>query len=311
MRFSRTITLAATLLMLAAGASAQTSSEDFIRRYNNLQARVGPAGLGMETLIGQWEEALPEDPQMLLAKFWFNYTRCATTQVIQLSQDRYLGNEPILPFTDSLGVKRNFFEDTVYDDDLYREAESALDRLMGLYPLNLDYILLKADAMRLYEKGSPDMTREMLTSLIDRNYREHPAWVHSEIETVDNEVFEALIQQQCYNIFRLGTPSSAEAFKAISEKMLVYSKDNPVFMDNIGSYWLVSRKDTKKALKQYDMVLKKHPDDVTAIRNCILAARSAKDVKLEKKYLSMMARYGESETDRASAQARLDALSRK
>ena len=84
-----------------------------------------------------------------------------------------------------------------------------------------------------------------------------------------------------------------------------------MLLDNIGSYWLVSKKDYKKARKYYDQVLKKHPDDITAIRNSLLLARSIKDVKLEKKYLAMMAQYGPTETDRLSASARLEALRRK
>ena len=73
----------------------------------------------------------------------------------------------------------------------------------------------------------------------------------------------------------------------------------------------MSKKDFKKALKYYNQVLKKHPDDVTAIRNCVLLARTKKDVKLEKKYLAMMAQYGENDVDRASAKARLESLNGK
>ena len=50
---------------------------------------------------------------------------------------------------------------------------------------------------------------------------------------------------------------------------------------------------------------------MTALKNGILLSRTKKDVKLEKKYLEMMALNGATETDRASAQARLDAYSRK
>ena len=65
------------------------------------------------------------------------------------------------------------------------------------------------------------------------------------------------------------------------------------------------------ALKYYNAVLKKHPGDVTAIRNCILLARNEKNVKLEKKYLPMMAKYGETENDRLAAAARLEVLKKK
>ena len=40
-------------------------------------------------------------------------------------------------------------------------------------------------------------------------------------------------------------------------------------------------------------------------------ARRENNAKLEKKYLAMMAQYGESEVDRMSAKARLDALNQK
>ena len=50
-------------------ASAQQSAQDFLQRYNALAGRMGPAGVGIETLIGNWEEAYPDDIDMLKAKW--------------------------------------------------------------------------------------------------------------------------------------------------------------------------------------------------------------------------------------------------
>ena len=298
-------------LTLPLALLAQTSQEDYLRRYNNLVNHVGPAGVGVETLLDKWAEDYPDDLQQHLARFSFWFTKAQTTNVIQLSQDRYLGREPLLPMTDSLGRKNNYFEDTEYDDESFGLALEALDKAIAQEPQMLDLRLLRIDALTAYEKGSPDMALSALKALADENYKQHPAWTHESLEKVDDEIFKAFIQDYCFTFFRLGTDSSAEAFKNLSEYMLTYSKEDPLFLDNLGSYWLVSKKDFKKAQKYYDQVLKKHPDDVTAIRNCVLLARQKKDLKLEKKYLAMMAQYGATEVDKASAQARLDALNGK
>ena len=298
-------------LMLPVLLFAQTSQEDYIRRFNNLVNRVGPAGVGVETLLDKWAEEYPDDTQQLLARFSFWFNKCQTSNVIQLPQDRYLGREPLLPLTDSLGRKNNYFEDIVYEDESFGLALEALDKAVALEPQRLDLRLLRIDALTAYEKGSPDMALSALKSLADENYRQHPAWTHESLEKVDDEVFKALLQDYCFTFFRLGTDSSAEAFKSLSEHMLTYCKDDPLFLDNLGSYWFVCKKDYKKARKHYDQVLKKHPDDITAIRNSVLLARSDKNVKLEKKYLAMMAQYGATEMDRASAKAQLEALNQK
>ena len=301
--------LAALALPLA--LLAQTPQEDYVRRYNNLVNRVGPNGLGVETLLDKWAEDYPDDLQQLLARFSFWFTKAQTTNVIQLPQDRYLGREPLVPMTDSLGRKNNYFEDTEYDDESFGLALEALDKAVALNPRRLDLRLLRIDALTAYEKGSPDMALSALKALADENYKQHPDWTHESVEKVDDEVFKAFIQDYCFTFFRLGTDSSNEAFKSLSEYMLTYSKDDPLFLDNIGSYWLVCKKDYKKAQKYYDQVLKKHPDDATAIRNGVLLARQKKDVKLEKKYLAMMAQHGATEVDRNSAAARREALNQK
>ncbi len=49
---------------------AQTPQEDYVRRYNNLISRVGPAGVGVETLLDRWAEEYPDDIQQLLARLF-------------------------------------------------------------------------------------------------------------------------------------------------------------------------------------------------------------------------------------------------
>lgn len=289
---------------------AQESKEDYLRRYTNLVDRVGPDGLGVETLLTKWENAWPEDANHMIARFAFCFTRSQHSRLVPMEQDRYLGKAPLLPMTDSTGKKVNYFEVTDYDDALFAEANTAIGNAIATAQNRLDWQMLKIDALLSYEKEKPEMTLQELKALATFHYTRKPDWVHERLGAVTPEQFEALMQDYCATLFRMNTPTSIEAFKALSEHLLTYKKDNPLFLDNLGSYYLV-KKDYKKARKYYDQVLKKHPGDMTALKNCILMARTAKDVKLEKKYLALMATNGETETDRAGAQARLDAYNRK
>lgn len=304
------ILLLLTGLLCLVPLRGQETKEDYLRRYNNLVDRVGPDGLGVETLLKKWEADWPEDPNQMLARFSFCFTRCQQSRIIPLEQDRYLGNAPLLPMKDSLGKTVNYFEVIDYDDALFAEANAAIGKAIATSQNRLDWQMVKISALMAYEKEKPEMTLQELKALATFHYTRKPDWVHEQLGTVTEEQFEAFMQDYCAALFRMNTPTSLEAFRAFSEHLLTYSKDNPLFLDNLGSYYLV-KKDYKKARKYYDQVLKKHPDDMTALKNSILMARSAKDVKLEKKYLALMAANGESETDRASAQARLDAYKRK
>lgn len=292
--------------LLPLSAQENVSPQEFLRRYNNLVQRVGVDGVGVETLLDKWEAACPEDEQQQVARFRFCFERSRTPQVIRLDKDRYLGQEALLPMTDSTGKKCNFFQDYLYDDDLFASALQAIDKAIAAKPDRLDYRLAKADALIAYEKEEPDMALQELKSLVDRHFTLNPAWEYNGMDAVSPEQFCAFIQDECVALFRLGTDASAAAFRSLSEHMLSYSKDHPLFLDNLGSYHLV-RKEYRQARKYFDRVLKKHPSDMTALRNGILLSRATKDRKLEKKYLGMMARNGESEADRESARIRLEA----
>lgn len=306
----RYLTLAAALLA-ALVLRAQTTPEEYEARYNRLVERVGIGGAGVETLLQRWEEAFPEDLKMLEGKFACYLEKSRTPKVIRLARDRYLGREPLLAGKDSTGATLNFFEDVEFDDELFGLSQSALDRAIALAPLRLDYRLARVSSLTMYEKDSPDMAMQTLRGIIDYNYAAQPEWIYPGLAKVDGEGFNSLVQEQAYNFFRIGSPQSQEAFREVSELMLGHNPGEPLFMDNLGSYYLVCRGDGKKALKYYNKVLKKHPGDITAIKNSLLVARRDRDVKLEKKYLAMYVKYAESESERLSAQARLDILNKK
>ena len=306
---TRRYLLTAALSLLSLCALAQNTSQDYQRRFSNLVERVGYEGVGLETLLDNWEQELPDDPYLWQARFLWCFSRAQTVSYIQLDADRHLGKDPILPYTDSLGRRNNFFEDIQYDPDLFAVAQQAIVKAIQLEPENLDLRLAKIGALILFERESPDMAAAELGGLIDYNFISRPAWNYAGSPVTEDD-FLGLCQEYLVRFYRLGTPVAAEAFRSLSEKLLKYRPGNPLFMNNIGSYYLVFKKEPKTALKYYNKVLKAHPDDLTAIQNCILLARSEKDVKLEKKYLAMMVKYGP-EAERDKAARRLESLSKK
>ncbi len=300
------------LLMAAVSISAlaQSTEQEYLERYNRLTKNVGNAGVGVETLINRWEEAFPEDENMLAAAFLFYYEKCQTTSTVSRNTSTYLGQKPLLQLKDTLGKDVYYFYDTEYDDELFGKAQQYIDKVNQKAPLKLENRCAAITALANYEKGSPDMALSRIKELVAFNYGTKPAWTYED-EAVDNEMFKALVQDYCYSFFRLATPSGYEAFRSISEDMLRYNANDVLFLDNMGSYYLVGMENPKAAQKYYDKVLKIKKDDLTAIRNGIILSRKMKNVKLEKKYLALLAQYAEDEPTKQSSQARLDYLNGK
>ena len=295
------------LLACFTAVNAQTASEDFQTRYQNLVKRVGAAGIGVETLVDRWEKAFPEDPAMLEAKFNYYLEKSRTTTLVAKDTDRYMGNKPALTLKDSLDRDVRYFEETFYDDSLFALSSQAIDKAIRLYPDRIDLRFDKVTALTQYEKESPDMAASALAGLIDYNAVSHPAWKVGD-RVIDAETFEAAVQEYCFAFYTIGSPVSYEAFLSLSEKMLTYDPKSTLFLTNVGTYWLIAKNDTRKALKCYNKVLKLDSENYTAVKNCIILARKDKNTKLEKKYLPTLIKITEDEREKASAEARLKAL---
>ena len=302
--------IALALMLCTLPAAAQLTAEQYKENYERQIRNVGYSGLGVETILNRWEEVAPDDGALLTGKFHFYMEKATTSKVEVKDMTRYLGEAPVVSIPDSTGKTVNYFEEFFYDEELFGLAQQAIDRAIQLYPDELTYRLDKITSLSDYEKESPDMAAAELSALVDYNRSAHPAWKY-EGSPVDQDVFLSLVQQYCYNFYRIGTPNSYDSFLALSEKMAKLYPKNPEFQNNIGTYWLVVKKNNRKALSYYNKVIKLDPNHYGAIKNCVLVARNNKDTKLEKKYLPMLVRVTDSESERMSAQARLDYLNGK
>ena len=294
-------------MLLAAVSAAQTTSEEFLRRYQLLSSKLGPAGLGIETLVQKWGESYPEDRDMLTARFLYYFNKAQSSEVKPLDRRKWLGEDPVITLKDSLGRDVRYFQVLDFDDALFSQAMEALDKAIRLNQAALDLRTTKVSALMAYEGESPDMAAQALLALVDYNAVSHPSWTYNG-EAVDENGFCDLIQQYCYALYKTGSPSSMEAFRSVSGKMNGYYPRNTGFLNNLGSYYLVYKEDGKTALKYYGKVFKIDPKDYVAAKNCVLLSRRNKDVKMEKKYLPILIESSPDENEKTAARLRLDAI---
>lgn len=280
--------------------------EEYAERYDLLVSKLGPSGVGIETVLNNWAEIAPDDVRLLTARFSYYFAKSQNTEVVAKKQDKFMGAKPVLTLKDTTGADINYFQEVFYNDSLYSLSMKYLDRAIRLDSDRLDLRFLKATALVAYEKESPDMALAYLEKLADENVLVKGKWKYPGVEMTD-DFFPDAMQEYCFTFFNIGSQSSYSAFYSLSEKMLGYYPDNTFFMDNIGSYYLVVDEDFKTAMKYYKKVLKINPDDYTAIRNSVLIARKQHDTKQEKKYLEMLVKCS-SGTEKLAAEARLKSL---
>ena len=286
-RMKRISAALAALVLVCTALPAQ--SVDWQKKYERQVKAVGLSGVGVETILDSWGAADSSSVDYLAARYAFWFDKSHSLVVEAHDSPRYLGMEPMLELSDS--SKSNtvwYYQVDSFDDELFGRALRYLDKAAAAMPAELEYRVWKVSALMLYEKESPDMTLGLILSLIDEDRSTGQKWLYQG-EEQDRDFFDGLIQEFCWNLFNLGTPQAREAFLKVSEKMISYDRKSPVFMANVGSY-LMSVKEYKKALKQFDKVLKLDPDNDTAIRNCVTIARILRDDKLKSKYNPMLSR---------------------
>ena len=269
------------LLLTVLPITAQT--DEFEQRYNLLVAKLGPAGVGVETVLDSWAKVDSTDEKLLKARFDYYYTKSQRTEVVRKSSAKYLGMEPLLSLKDSLGRPVYYYQEIFYDDELFGRALKEAEKAIRLYPDKIDFRFMKANAYISYEKESPDMALAYLMDLVGQDASRTRPWVYRDSKTGDGFLEDA-VQEYCYSFYSIGSDRSMEAFLELSKKMNQLYPSNLTYVNNIGSYHMVADKDFKTALKYYKKVLKKSPSDPVALQNGAIAARRLGNLKLEAKY---------------------------
>lgn len=268
--------------------SLSAQSDRFEQRYNLLVSRLGPSGVGIETLLDNWAKADSTNEVLLKARFDYYHSKAQRQEVVKNLSKKYLGMNPILSLKDTTGRDVYYYQETFYDDELFGLALKAADRAVSMYPDKIDYRFMKANAYISYEKESPDMALDYLLALAREDAQRNRPWLYDG-EKTDASFLADAMQEYCYSFYQIGSPQALEAFRVLSETMLALHPKCLIYMTNIGSYHMVAAEDYKTALKYYKKVLKKNPDDLAALQNSVIAARKSGNAKLEAKYKAMLA----------------------
>ena len=86
--------------------------------------------------------------------------------------------------------------------------------------------------------------------------------------------FSQAMGEFCYLFFHLGSDQGYSYFHDISERMNEIDPRNPVFLDNMGSYWQVAGRNDRKAARYYKKALRLDPEDYAARTNLELIQSS-------------------------------------
>ena len=154
--------------------SAQTSKYE--QRYNLLVSKLGPTGVGVETVLDAWAQADSTDEKLLAARFNYYLTKAQRTEIVKKQSKKYLGMTPLLTLKDSTGVDIHYYQEVFYDDELFGKAAKILDKAVSLYPDRLDLRVIKANVYIDYEKGSPDLAMNYLVALADEGAARKKDW---------------------------------------------------------------------------------------------------------------------------------------
>lgn len=270
----RHLTVIAALLS-AVCAMAQKTPVEFKADYDRQVAAVGTSGLGVKGILEEWNAAWPDDTTMLECCFAYFLSKGREVVIEPRSGKKYLGKAPAFTFKDTTDTDIFFYEIPVYDETLFARSQECITRAIKLAPDNLGYRFDEVAALLDYERESPDMAAAALIETIEYNYSAKPSW-NANGGILSQEDFRLGIMEYCYMFFQLGTPSGYENFKRISETMLRYAPKDTGFIDNIGAYWQIYKKDYKKATKFYKKALKINPEDYPAITNLRIISKITK-----------------------------------
>jgi len=272
-------TIISFILFLAGMSAFSQTRADFAKQYNTQVDIVGFCGLGVESILDKWEATFPGDGEVLRARFSYYFSKAKSSEVAIKDQDTFMGAQPVLQLKDSLGRPVNYFMVSTFEDSLLNIAFKYIDMAIEQNPREMSYRAEKFTALAAYEKEMPAASLKLALEFVDyyASNAKLPWTMFS--RPASSDVFQAQIQDFCYSYYKIASGASYEAFFKLASRMNKLYPKSELFLGDLASYWLVAKKDTKKASKYYQKVLKINPSNEIALKNMEVIRQIEQDGK--------------------------------
>lgn len=279
---------AALLLLTLVGCSQPRESADYKRTYDELCN--GTDDSKITSLISEWEEELPQDPEMYITAFNFYLQRSKQGGMRTTTEPGEGENLQITDLKTKKPVGYLSYGET-YNEQLFDKSINYLKRGIEKNPKRLDMyfgmIHSIAQRQRIEEQTQEILKMMSYAKKIDHNW----LWKDGKSLSDDKEFMKRGIQDYIYDNMFDQAGTNCNNIKLISEK-LVEMYPNDVFgYSNMGSCNLM-QKNIDDALKYYSQAEKIDKTDVIILANIANAYELKGQPKKAIEYYNKMIEHG-------------------
>ena len=257
--------------------------------------------LGVQQLLGKWEKADSNDPELYVAYFNY-YANSSRKEVISIGQNPSGDYSFALMEKDSSKKEPAGYlsGELYYDQDILKKAFGYIDKGIEKHPNRLDmrfgkiYIL---GQVKDYENFTTNIIKTVEYSAINKN-----KWTWTDSQPLDNpqEFMLGSIQSYQLQLYNTLNDSLLDNMKRIAETILKFYPDNIESLSNLSVVFMI-QKQYDKAINILLKAEKINPKDYVILGNIAEAYRRQNDTKNAIKYYELLLKYGD---ERAKADAK-------
>ncbi|MDR1517772.1 MAG: hypothetical protein LBS52_06745 [Dysgonamonadaceae bacterium] len=266
--------------------------------------------LGQQQLLGKWEKADNNDPELYVA--YFNYfAKKSKKEVVTFGQNPK-GND-VFQIMDNDTSKKEplayMYGDASYDYDILKKGFDYIDKGIEKHPDRLDmrfgkiYMLGQIED---YENFTKEIIKTIDYSAVNKN-----KWTWADSKPLNDSKNSLLSSIQDYQLQLYNTQNDnlLDNMKRIAEAVLKYYPDHIESLSNLSVVFML-QKEYDKALEQLLKAEKLNPKDCIVLNNVAQAYKLYGDTKNAIKYYELIIEHGDEQAQNY-AKGQIEALQKK